>query len=280
MLLTLVLSGTIYAGLVWYPQRAAGDLMRPLSEGFSGSASAVAATVAAFPAEPGLESLAAAGEVLSAAEAARGTLAAAQLDLEERTRVAIPVISGRDPLRLANTTRTRIEELYPEALQLIGDLEAAARYLTQLTPLLPTLDNLEAALGGPIGRGGLERILGGARPIADQLLADVRTLAPPDELATSQASLLAIARGIKGSIEELERVGGAGGSPVLRALIEDVRAQIESFRQAAAGAAAQARVGGLDERIAALAEREAKITADLAALAEQGVDGITFPGDA
>lgn len=280
MLLALILGGGAYAGLVWYPERAAGDLARPLSEGFTASRAAVDGAIAAFPTDPALESLPAADQVLSAADGARTTLAAAQLELEEQPAVTIPVISDRDPLRLANLVRDRLEAYYPEALDLIGDLEASARYLTQLTPVLPTLDNLEAALEGPLGQGGLGGILGAARPVADQLLADVRTLSPPDELATSQASLLAIARGIKGSIQELERVGGEGRSPVLRALLEDVRSQLASFRETVAAATGEARAAGLDERIVALDEREAAIAADLRRLEEQGLEGLTIPGDA
>lgn len=275
LLIFLLLTGAAaYAALIWYPDRAAADLMRPLSSDFATSASPLSSAIASFPEGNGTESLAASADVLAATDEARRALVNAQIDLEEQSTVSVPILSSREPLDLANDTRERLEAFYPLALELVGDLEAAARYLTNLMPVLPNLDNLRAALRGP---GSVEQMVAAARPIAEQLLADVRTLSPPAELSTVQASLLAISRGIGGSIDEMERVGQTGATRVVRALREDIRSQVDSFAQAASEAPSEALAGGLADQIAEAERRIERITAALRALADQGVNGITLP---
>lgn len=272
VIVALLVAGVVYLGFFWWPVQAAGDLMKPSSEDFAGSVADLQVTVNAYPSGETLEG---SGAVIEAAPAARDELSGAQLRLENRRVLSIPILSSRPAFSLAQDLKEQMMAFYTVGLEAVGDLEAVARYLNELEPLVPALGNVRKALGAPKTGGEIEDAVASAEPIAEQLRADLRALDPPDELGAAHTSLLAITRGIQEDLDEIERVGG--GSPVLRALLKDIRSQLDSFRKTASEAPFRALEGGLGQRLATLNRRSATITDGLIELRDKGVGDLSIP---
>lgn len=273
----VLLTGGAYGALVWYPPKAAGDAMRPLSAELAEAVPPYRGTVEAFPSEATTDGLSEASAVLSVSDDARRELTRLQGRLESTAVPTIPLISERPPMELAAHLHDQMSSFAVTALESMSDLETAARYLTELSSVIPGLGNLRAAVGRPRSPGEVEGSVAASRPIAEQLAADLRSLTPPGELTTTHTTLVAIARGLSTSIEELERTAGAASGPVIRAIVADIRLQIESFREAAAAAPEDARTGGLGEQIAEADRQLERIAAGLRELEDRGVEGLTFP---
>lgn len=279
LLLIAILGGAAYAGLTFYPPKAAEDAIGPLSERFSAALPAVRDTIETFPESGDTEALADASAVVTAADQARQLLTELQARVENTSVTSLPVISDRPALRLATATHDEAETFTTEALELVGDLEAAARYLTEVAAILPVLDNLDQALGDPRRPGQVENAVAAALPIADQLRADLRALTPPDELASAHAALLAIARSTRATVRDLGETAGAAAQPVVRALTDDIRTQIASFRETAAVAPEEARAAGLADQIESVERRAERVTDLLRQLRAEDVQGLTLPED-
>jgi hypothetical protein len=276
VLVVALVAGAVYAALAWYPPKAAGDAMQPLSAELAQSIPPYRGTVEAFPSEASTDALSAASTVLTASDEARRELTQLQAELESTAVPSIPVVSDRPPMELAAELHEEMSRFAVTALENVSDLEAAARYLTELSAILPALANLRAAVGRPGSPGEVEGSVAASRPIAEQLTADLRSLTPPGELTTTHATLLAIARGLTTSIDDLEQTAGAASGPVIRAIVGDIRAQIGSFREASAAAPDDARAGGLREQIAEAERRLERIAAGLRELEDEGVEGLTI----
>jgi hypothetical protein len=272
-----ILAAGAYAALIWYPLREAEEAMVPASRDFAATIEPLERTVEAFPENGDPALLGEAAGVLDHADDARARLTEAQVRLEDEAPPNLPVLSQRTPLRLARETHDDLEEFHVAALELVGRLEASARYLTQLAPTLTTLDNLETALGDPESLAQIQGAVASGAPIADQLTADVRALSPPDEVGAVHASLTAIVRGIRSAIEDLGELTTEAEAPVAQAILEDIRSQRESFRETTADAADAARAGGLGERIASVEALARAIVVRLEQLQAEGVEGLTIP---
>ncbi|HEX6262839.1 MAG TPA: hypothetical protein VF097_08345 [Actinomycetota bacterium] len=272
-----LLAGAAYAALIWYPPRAAGDAIRPLSTELARTVPLFRQTVEALPSDSTPEALSEASAVLTAADEARSELTRLQGRLETTSVPSIPVISDRPPMETASRVHAQMSDFAVGALETVGDLEASARYLTELAAILPSLANLRAAVGSPVAPGEVEGSVAASRPIAEQLRADLRSLTPPEELSETHATLLAIARGLGTSIDELEATAGAASGPVIRAIVADIRSQISSFRETAGAAPQDARTGGLSDQIEDAERRLERIVAGLRELEDQGVEDLTIP---
>lgn len=279
VLVIVLLAGAAYGALVWYPPKAAGDAVAEPSERFADVLPVFEQTVAAYPEGGDEESLAGVSDILTDADETRTRLTALQLRLEDASVVSLPVVSDRPAVQLAERALSRMETFTTSAQDLMADIEVTSRYLTELANILPTLDNLRAAVGNPAGAGGVEGAVAASTPIAEQLTADLRILSPPEELSPTHASLLAIARSIRTTIGELDEAGqgGQAAAPVIKALVGDIRAQLDAFREAAIVAPDDALAAGLADQIGAVEDRAAAIVVDLRDLREQGVEGITVP---
>jgi hypothetical protein len=277
LLLFLLAAAAAYGGLRWYPKEAAGDLMGPSSKEYADALGAYRAVLESFPAadaepKPVIE---ASEQVLLQAESSRAEIAAAQRALEGRSAPDIPVISERPPLDSAIFLRERMLRFYPGALAAIADLEGAAGYLTELAGTLPQLRDLRGALPG--GGGQIGPTIESARPISAQLAGDVEALTPPEELGSLQASLEAFAGQIISNLDQAADTGGQAAGPVFKALMDDIRSEIRSFEEAIAHAPETALDSGLRKELRGLADRAGRIEADLIALRDQDVDGLTLP---
>lgn len=277
LLLLGILGGAAYGGLTYYPPTAAEDAIRPVSERFSAALPPLRATIDAFPEAGDEAALGEASAVVTAADEARELLLTLQARLEETSITSIPVLSDRPALRAAEATLAEAETFTTDGLDLVGDLEAGARYLIEISGILPVLENLREAVGNPRRPGQVEDAVAAALPIADQLRADLRSLTPPDELASSHAALLAIARSLRATIRDLGETAGTAATPVVRALVRDIRGQIDTFQETAAVAPDDARDAGLRERTEAVEGRAERIIALLRELRSLGADGLTIP---
>jgi len=262
-----------YAALIWYPVRAAGSVMEPTSADYVEALAAHRAAVDAFPESGELD---AATALLDVTDRARSSITEARIALEERTVTSLPVISDRSPIRLAREARSEIIVFYTESQELIGDMEAAAGFLGDVAAVVPSLDNLRAALVVPRSPAEATQVAAAARPIAEQLTADTQALSPTDEMAGVHASLLAIAGRIRADIDELERAAQTDVQQVVTALVTGIREQIETYESAASQAPTAAREAGLEDRIASLETQAGSIRILLAQLADEGVD-VTVP---
>lgn len=277
VLVLITLGVAAYGGLIWYPVRAAADLMVPAAEDFARAFGSFRDTVDRFS-DGGTGGGDGAEPFLETADAARASLADGRGRLEEDSVTSIPVVSSRPPLRLARDIRERMLGFYTGALELLADLEAVARYLTELSPLLPQFENLETAIDDPQTPAEVRRMLAAARPIVDQVRADLRALVPPGELGPLHAGLLAILGQARSDLREIEGVAGSGASPVLTALLDDLRSQAKTFRDEVAGGPRQARRAGLARRIGDLGEEARLIAEDLSRLRDDhGINGLTVP---
>ncbi len=274
-MILLILAGAAYAGLVWYPERSASDLMVPSSREFADARESFRDVVAAYPNDGDAGALAEAEGVLDASDDARARIGLAQLGLEEREPTTLPVISDRPPLRIASDLYERMANFYAEALMVIVDLEAVSRYLTELSPILDDLQGLRTALREAPPEA-LPQRAAALRPIAQQLRADLRALTPPDELAALHSSLLAIGRGIRSSIDGIEGLGDVE-SPILASLVDDIEEQLDLFEETALTGPREARTAGLDEGIRRVERIGERIVSDLMRLRDEGVEDLTIP---
>jgi hypothetical protein len=279
VLFILVAAGA-YAALVWYPRRAAAELMDGPSERFTASLPAYRGAVSAFPpnATDPQALVAACGAVSTTSASTRDLLADDTIALERETAPDLPLVSSRPPLDQASELRDLMLQFNTAAQEVLGRLEAVCGYVSQAAGVLPQLDTLNATLGEPADAAEIRSAVAAATPIAEQLVADLRALAPPAELGGLHSSLQAIARRIRADLEEIDRTAQAGGTPVVRALLGDIRSSFDSFRQTLGRAPREARTGGLataTERADALA---ARIVEGLRELREaNGLTGVTVP---
>jgi hypothetical protein len=282
VLVLLLISGGVYAALVWYPQRAAADLMRPSSEEFSTALDSYRTTISTFP--PGRTDpqvlVDGAPAVVAAVGEARQVIGDASTALEQREPVDLPVVSSRPPLRQAAATREGMQAFYNSALETVAALEGIAGYITAVAPVLPQLDNLEQRLGRPAA-DEVSATVAAATPIADQVVADLRAITPPEELGGLHASLVAIAQRIRADIDELARAGQQGSQPVVNATVQEIRAEIASFREALGGAPRDAADAGLEDQKAEVDRLAGSVITGLETLRETyGITGLTVPSRA
>lgn len=268
-----------YGGLFWYPVRSAAGLMVPSSVEFEGVRAAYSATIQAFPNAPDPPTQAQqAGAVLQAADAARAALVDAQTQLEARTAVSIPILDRRSPLPLAKETRGRMLAYYLGALELIADVQGVSRYVTDLSVVLPKVEELRAALGNPRTPAEVDAALPGARPVADQLLAGVEALASPFETSAVHESLRAIAGTTRSRLDELDRIKGRTARPIVATLVTEIGTELDTFLSTAAGAPGAALEAGLAPRMAELDGQIRRIVEGLTRLRdEHGVDDVVVP---
>lgn len=279
VLVILLLSAVGYAALFWYPARAAGELMRPTSAEFADALQAYRATTAALPPpETDPEAVPqAVGAILDRSDDARLEISRAQGSLESREPTPIPIVSGRSPLAEAREVREDMLAFYTSALETVANLEGVAGYLTEITSVLPQADNLQEALGDP-DDGQVGAIVAASSPIAQQLVADLRALVPPSQLGGLHESLLAIARRIRGDLEDAGRAGGQAGAPVAQALLTDIRQELAEFRTTVGEASAVALEAGLAGDLQAVEDQADGIADRLRSLREHyGVAGLTIP---
>jgi hypothetical protein len=274
----LLLAAAGYAALIWYPERAAGDLLRPSSEEFGEALDAYRSMVRAIPPE-GTEPEAvseAVGVMLDETGDARTTITGAQGALEAREPVNIPIISSRPPLDEAVLIRDRMLSFYTGSLELVADLESVSGYLTELASTLTLIDNLERALGE--GQD-TEAIVAAATPVSEQLVADLRALTPPEELGSLHTTLLAIAETIRDDLEEAAAsVDEPGAEPVLAALLDDARTELETFRETVATAFDTALGAGIGAQIRGLDRQAGRVIDELTEVRDQhDLTGLTIP---
>jgi len=276
----LLVSAGAYAGLVWYPRLAATGLTEPASKEFAASLGAYRATVSAFPPGPTdpqalVDSC---NAVLGTSGDARDRLAGASLDLEEREPSNLPVVSSRPPLQQVRELRDLMLDFYPRAQEGAGRLEAVCGYVTQAGAVLPQLDTLGSTIGNPRDPAEIRAAVAAATPVAEQLLADLRALPPPEELAGLHSSLQAIARRIRADLDELDRTAQTGTAPVVTTLIEDIRSSFDTFRQTFGTAPQEAGAAGLTTDIQEVEGLAQQIVAGLRTLRDvHGLPGVTVP---
>jgi hypothetical protein len=280
LLLFLLVSGAAYAGLVWYPRRAAGDLLDGPSRAFADSVTAYRATVAAFPPGPTdpqalIDGCASVG---TTSAPTREQLAQDTIALEREAPPNVPLVSSRPPLQQARDLRDLMLDFNTAAQEVLGRLEAVCGYVTQAAGVLPQLDTLDTTLGDPRDPAAIRASVAAATPIAEQLLADLRALAPPAELGGLHSSLQAIARRIRQDLEEIDRTAQAGGTPVVRALLGDVRGSFDTFRQTLGTAPREAGTASLATAMQETEARAVRIVEGLRSLREvHGLTGLTVP---
>lgn len=280
LLLFLLVSAVAYAGLVWYPRRAADDLLDGPSMAFEASLGDYRATVAAFPPGPTDPQALIDGctSVGATSPPTRERLAQDTIELERAAPPDIPLVSSRPPLQQARDLRNLMLAFNTEAQEVLGRLEAVCGYVTQAAGVLPQLDTLDATLADPRDIAAVRASVAAATPIAEQLLADLRALAPPAELGGLHSSLQAIARRIRADLEEIDRTAQTGGTPVVRALLGDIRGSFDTFRQTLGTAPREAGAGSLATAMQQNEARAVRIVEGLRSLLEvHGLTGLTVP---
>jgi hypothetical protein len=278
LILFLLVAGGAYVGLVWYPQRAAGELMRPSSKEFADALETYHATVTTFP--PGPTDPQAlvdtSNALLVSSPAARDRLASFGTDLERREPPNIPVVSSRPPLQQARDVREQMIAFDTRALEVVARLEAVAGYVTEVAPSLPQLDTLGTTLGNPRDPAEVRAAVAATTPVADQMLADLRAITPPDELGGLHSSLVAIARRIRADLDDLVEASQGGAGPVVTALVQNIGGDLDSFRETFGTAPKEARRAGLAtnlQEVDAIAEH---VVAGLRTLRDvHGLSGLT-----
>lgn len=278
IVLLLLLAGAAYAGLFWYPVRAAGDLMRPSSAEYVEAAGAYRDAVATLPTDaPDAESaVGVADELATTTDEARALVADALIRLQERKPASIPIVSGRRPLEEALALRERMLAFYSTALDGLDGIGDVAGYLTDVSQALPELENLERAIGDPRGQGAVEQAIEDAKPVAEQLVGDIEAVEAPDEVGSLNAELLAIVRRIRDDLDAAEETGGAAATLIAQ-LLSNVRDEVVAFRDALAGAAQSARESGLGPILGEARRVTDEIDQGLADLDTVGVSGLTLP---
>jgi hypothetical protein len=277
----VVLAAAAYGGLVLYPRTAAENLMAPSSEDFADSLVAYRATAGAFP--PGatdpqaLSDIATA--VLGAAGEARSRLGEASSDLQGRQVVDLPVVSSRPPLDDALAIRERMSEFYASALEVVAGLEAVAGYVSQVSGVLDEVQGLQETMNAARAPEPGPSV-NSAIPVADQLIADLQAITPPDELGALHESLAGIAERIRLGLDDVTAAAGGGreSTPVVAATLQSIRDEIATFGATLGSTPRLARRSGLGEELQAVDNLAVRITRGLVTLQDQGVDGIVLPG--
>jgi hypothetical protein len=217
-------------------------------------------------------------DLLELADPTRQALGAGQGELSGHRLPVLPIIGSRPPLSIAAEVHEEMGFFYTGALEVVADLEAVARYLTQVGPTLPKLENLREELGNPRTPGEIDRAAAGARAVANQLIADLRAVTEPEEMGPIQAALLATARAIRRDLDDIDRISRQGRTPVLRALIDDVESRIRSYRQTFTAAPRETMNAALGAAIAAMERTAGGVIERLALLRDDyGVAGLTVP---
>lgn len=278
-MLLLLVAAAVYAGLAWYPRRVVGQALGPSSAGFSEGLVAYQQLLAAYPdrRKPGAIEQGA-DALLQRADPTRQALGSGRGELEGHRVPSVPVIGTRPPLSIAGGVQDEMEFFYTSALEVVADLEAVARYLTQIGPTLPKLENLREELGNPRTPGEIDRAAAGARAVANQLIADLRAVTAPEEMGPIHAGLLATVRAVRKDLDDIDRISRQGRSPVLRALIDDVESRIRSYRDTFTAAPRETMDAALGPAIAAVDRFARRIIQSLATLRDEyGVAGLTVP---
>jgi hypothetical protein len=277
-ILFLLVAGAAYVVLRIYPQRAAGDLMRPSSEEYAGALASYRAAVEAIPSagDDAQAVVDGAEAVLVRVDTARGDLSEAQLALEERTPPDLPIISTRPPLDEAIEVRQRMLRFYTAALAAVADTESVAGYLMEVSGTLSQLRDLEGTLRG-VSPEDVPSAVEAAIPISNQLTADLEAVTPPEELGSLHASLQAIAEQVGNDLEEAAGTGRPSAEPVVRALVGRIEAGMQSFRAAIAGAPDTALSSGLGKELRRVETIVRRIDEGLEELEGSGVSGLTIP---
>ncbi|MGH2682733.1 MAG: hypothetical protein ACRDIX_05825 [Actinomycetota bacterium] len=278
-ILVILVAGSVYGAFAWYPRQVAGQAVGPTSRAFSDGLEAFQGMLAGYPVRPRRGAIEAGAEaILERADPTRQALGAGQGELVEHRLPSLPVIGTRPPLSIAAGVQDEMAFFYTGALEVVADLEGIARYLTQIDPTLPKLDNLREELGNPRTPGEIARAAAGARAVARQLIADLRAVTPPEEVGPIHAALLATAQAIRRDLDDIDRISRQGRSPVLRALIEDVESRIGSYRDTFTTAPGETMDAALEPAIAAVNRSVRRIVQNLTVLREEyGVTGLTVP---
>ncbi len=277
----VVLAVATYGGLVLYPRTAAENLMAPSSEEFSSSLVAYRATAGAFP--PGATDPQALGDiataVLGAAGEARTRLSEANADLQGRQVVDLPVVSSRPPLDEALVVRDQMVEFYSSALEVIAGLEAVAGYVSQVSGVLDEVQGLEDTMKAAKAPEPMPSV-NSAIPVAEQLIADLQAITPPDELGALHESLAGIAERIRLGFDDviIAARGGKESVPVVAATLQSIRDEIATFRETLGSTPQLARRSGLGDELQAVDDLAVRITEGLVSIQDDGVDGIVLPG--
>jgi hypothetical protein len=280
VLLVLLVAGAGYAALAWYPRRIVGENVGPTSGAFSQALAAYREILAAYPTQRKPRAIEqGAGSLLELADPTRQALGAGQGELDAHGIPSVPVIGTRPPLSIAVAVHEEMAAVfYPQALEVVADLEAVARYLTQIGPTLPKLGNLRKELGNPRTPGEIDRAAAGATAVASQLTADLRAVTAPEEMGPIHAALLTTARAIRNDLHDIDRISRQGRSPVLRALIEDVESRIRSYRDTFTSSPRETMDAVLGPATAAVDRSVRRIAESLVALRDEyGIDGLTVP---
>jgi hypothetical protein len=280
LILFLLAAGGAYVGLVWYPQRAAGEVMRPSSKEFADALETYRATVRGFP--PGPTDAQAlvdtSNAVLTSSPPARDRLAAFGTKLDRREPPNIPVVSSRPPLQQARDVRDQMIAFDTRALEVLARLEAVTGYVTEVAPSLPQLETLGTTLGNPRDPADVRAAVAATTPVADQMLADLRAITPPDELGGLHSSLVAVARRIRADLDDLVEASRGGAGPVVTALVQNIGGDLDSFRETFGTAPKEARQGGLATSLQEVDAIAGHVIAGLRTLRDvHGLSGITVP---
>jgi hypothetical protein len=272
-------AGAAYAALALYPRQIVGQNVGPTSKALSEGLTAYRELLAVYPARRRAGAIEeGAGALLQLADPTRRALGSGQGELDAHRIPSVPVIGTRPPLSTASTAHEEMAFFYTGALEVVADLEAVARYLTQIGPTLPELENLREALGDPRTPGEIDRAAAGATAVASQLIADLRAVTAPDEMGPIHAGLLTTARAIRNDLDDIDRISRQGRSPVLRALIEDVESRIRSYRGTFTSAPRETMEATLGPAIAAVDRFVRRIVEGLVTLRDDyGVAGLTVP---
>ena len=120
-----------------------------------------------------------------------------------------------------------------------------------------------------------------AVPVADQLIADLQAITPPDELGALHESLAGIADRIRTGLDDVTAAAARGREsvPVVAATLQGIRDEIATFRETLGSTPQLARRSGLGPQLQEVDDLAVRITEALDALRNEGVDGITLPGE-
>lgn len=278
-LLVLLLAGAAYAALSWYPRRVTTQTLVPTSRALAGAVESYRGILDVYPVEARPRAIReASAAVLDEVGPARQTLDRGQAELETRPLPSLPVIGSRPPLSIAARVREDMGFFYTDSLEIVADLESIARYLTDLAPTLPKLENLRRELGDPRTPGEIDRAAAGALAVANQLIADLQAITPPEEMGPVQAELVATSGAIRRDLRDIDRVSRQGGSPLLRALIKSVENRIRTYRGRFAAAPGEALETSLGPAVEAVDRSIRRIVEGLRSLRDDyNVPGLTVP---
>lgn len=121
-------------------------------------------------------------------------------------------------------------------------------------------------------------MLGAARPVADQLVADVEALTPPAELGSTHEAIRAIAGGIRAALDELDAVVGRTARPIIETLVAEIGEQLTDLENAVLGAPQATHDATLGPKIAEFDQQAERVTSGLRRLRDDhGIDGLTVP---